>query len=156
MCLLWAVVWLYNQRVTLLMEILYRYHQVLPTSLRPWVGYCLLGIMWIWYYTLDMWHDIVLVLNLKLILAPLAINVSFKAAPVSWHSRGGSATVHVPATWSPVSGCPELVRREQVRKAVQRVVKSWRGVPVSLPVSHAAVWPACLVSVLLLPWSCEN
>ena len=31
-----------------------------------------------------MWHDTVLVLNLKLILAPLDINVSFKAAPVSW------------------------------------------------------------------------
>lgn len=83
MCLLWAVVWLYNQRVTLLMEILYQYHQVLPPSLRPWVGYCLLGIMWIWYHTLDMWHDIVLVLNLKLILTPMAITVSFKAAPVS-------------------------------------------------------------------------
>ena len=28
--------------------------------------------------------NIVLILNLKLILAPLAIKVSFKAAPVSW------------------------------------------------------------------------
>lgn len=40
---------------------------------------------------------------------------------------------------NPVSGCLELVRRDHVRKAVQRVVKSREGVPVSLPVSHATV-----------------
>lgn len=141
-----------------------RYYQA---SLRPWVGYWLLGIMWIGYHTLDMWHDTVLVLYLKLILAPLDINVSFKAAPVSWlltetwmaHGIGLPRQFcdHSRASYmNPISGCLELMRRDHVRKAVQRVVKSWEGVPVSLPVSHGTVWPASLVSVLLLSWSCEN
>ena len=147
-----------------------RYYQA---SLRPWVGYWLLGIMWMWYHTLDMWHDIVLVLNLKLILEPLAINVSFKAAPVSWlltearmarglglprrfcnHSRASCMKSYQWLPWVGEKGPGKEGSAEGGEDWETR--QGWGGIPISLPVSHATVRPACLVSVLLPSWSCEN